>query len=199
MTNDYIHPIFESVLKREAKEILLKQRGLAIWMTGLSGAGKSTLGVALEKLLYEQGYLTKLLDGDNIRSGINSNLGFSECDRHENIRRVAEVAKLFVNCGIITINCFISPRTEMRTLAKQIIGSENFLEVFISAPLAVCELRDTKGLYKKARLGQIKSFTGIDDPYESPIAADIVVKTDIQTIEQSVNTIYNAVIPRIVL
>ena len=199
MTNDYIHPIFESVLKREAKEILLKQRGLAIWLTGLSGAGKSTLGVALEKLLYEQGYLTKLLDGDNIRSGINSNLGFSECDRHENIRRVAEVAKLFVNCGSITINCFISPRTEMRTLAKQIIGSENFLEVFISAPLAVCELRDTKGLYKKARLGQIKSFTGIDDPYESPIAADIVVKTDIQTIEQSVNTIYNAVIPRIIL
>ena len=140
------------ILQRVAKEKLLGQRGLCIWFTGLSGSGKTTIAIALEKELHLKGRLTQILDGDNIRAGINNNLGFSEIDRLENIRRIAEVTKLFVNCGVITICCFVSPTEEIRTIAKSIIGEDDFVEVFVNTPLAVCEQRDVKGLYAKARI-----------------------------------------------
>src|SRR5580704_8499374 len=148
---DNIFPIFDKVLGRDSKEKLLKQHGIVIWMTGLSGSGKTTLAIGLEKLLYEKGYLVEVLDGDNARSGINSNLGFSEEDRKENIRRIAEISKLFVRCGIITINSFVSPSDELRNMAKNIIGEKDFHLVYVNSALEVCEKRDTKGLYAKAR------------------------------------------------
>ncbi|HRF75711.1 MAG TPA: adenylyl-sulfate kinase, partial [Chitinophagales bacterium] len=144
---DNIHPIFDRLLQRGDKETMLKQRSKVIWLTGLSGSGKSTIAEAVEKILHERGYLTMLLDGDNIRTGINNNLTFSEPDRVENIRRIAEVSKLFLNCGIITLNSFVSPTNEIRTLAKNIIGETDFVEVYVNAPLEVCEARDVKGLY----------------------------------------------------
>lgn len=148
-TPQNIHPIFEHLLQRADKEKLLQQRGVALWLTGLSGSGKSTLARGLEQRLYEQGMLTQVLDGDNVRTGINNNLGFSDEDRTENIRRIAEVTKLFVQCGIVTICSFVSPTIAIRQLAQQIIGPQDFLEVYINAPLEVCEQRDVKGLYKK--------------------------------------------------
>ena len=172
-----IHPIFDTVLQRSEKEGLLKQRALVVWMVGLSGSGKSTLAKAVEKELYNQGFLTQLLDGDNLRTGINNNLGFSEADRLENIRRAAEVAKLFCNAGLITICSFISPTEEIRTIAKDIIGSQDFTEVYVNAPFEVCEQRDVKGLYKKARNGEIKNFTGLDAPFEAPQNPAIEIRT----------------------
>ena len=192
-----IHPVFDRIIQRKDKENLLRQKSKVIWLTGLSGAGKTTLGVSLEKALFNLGFLTQILDGDNIRSGINKNLKFTEEDRLENIRRIAEVNKLFVNCGIITINCFISPTNEIRHIAKQIIGAENFIEVFVNAPLDVCEKRDVKGLYKKARNGEIKNFTGIDSPFEAPDDADIEIRTDILTLQEATNKLLNFVLPLI--
>ena len=156
-----IYPIFEKMLQRKDREALLKQKGIMIWFTGLSGSGKSTLAIALERELYKQGILCRILDGDNIRSGINNNLGFSEADRTENIRRIAEVSKLFVDCGIVTIAAFISPTHAIRRMASEIIGEDDFLEVYVSTPIEECERRDVKGLYAKARRGEIKEFTGI--------------------------------------
>ena len=156
------------MLQRNDREKLLNQRGVVLWFTGLSGSGKSTLAIALERELHNEGFVCRLLDGDNIRTGINNNLGFSEDDRKENIRRIAEVAKLFADSGIITIASFISPTNEVRKMAGDIIGKDDFLEVFISTPLEVCEQRDVKGLYKKARAGIIKDFTGISAPFEAP-------------------------------
>lgn len=184
-----IFPIFDQIVGRKEKEQLLNQTAKVIWMTGLSGSGKSTIAIALEKELTQKGFLTQVLDGDNIRTGINNNLGFSDADRTENIRRIAEVSKLFVNCGVITINCFVSPTNAIRNAAKEIIGAENFVEVFIDTPLEICEQRDVKGLYKKARAGEIKDFTGINAPFEVPENAAIVVKTANKTVEESVNTI----------
>lgn len=192
-----IYPVFDKILKRSDKEKLLKQRSKVIWMTGLSGAGKTTIAKFLDEALYSKGYVAQILDGDNIRSGINSNLTFSEEDRKENIRRIAEVSKLFMNCGIIIINSFISPTEEIRKVALDIIGQENFIEVFVNAPISVCEERDTKGLYAKARKGEIKNFTGIDSPFELPQHADITVRTDLQTVEESVNQILENVLPLI--
>lgn len=192
-----IYPVFDEILKRSDKEKLLKQRSKVIWMTGLSGSGKTTIAKYLDEALYHKGYVAQILDGDNIRSGINSNLTFSEADRKENIRRIAEVSKLFMNCGIIIINSFISPTEEIRKMALNIIGQENFFEVFVSAPLEVCEKRDTKGLYAKARRGEIKNFTGIDSPFELPQNADATVRTDIQTIEESVNQLLERILPLI--
>ena len=171
-----IHPIFDRVLNRTDKEALLKQKSVVLWMVGLSGSGKSTLAKALEDELFKKGILTQLLDGDNLRTGINNNLGFSDADRVENIRRAAEVAKLFGNCGVVTICSFISPTEEIRNLAKSIIG-DDYQEVYISAPYEVCEQRDVKGLYKKARNGEIKNFTGLDAPFEAPQNAAIVLPT----------------------
>jgi adenylylsulfate kinase len=178
-----------NILNRVAKQKLLGQRGLCIWFTGLSGSGKTTIAIALEKELHLKGILTQILDGDNIRAGINNNLGFSEVDRLENIRRIAEVTKLFVNCGVVTICCFVSPTEEIRAIAKSIIGEDDFMEVFVNTPLAVCEQRDVKGLYAKARKGEIKDFTGISSPFEEPKNPAIVVKTNEKTVQESVTLI----------
>ncbi len=173
-----IYPIFDTLLSLEDKENLLKQSSLVIWMVGLSGSGKSTLARALENSLYQKGVITQLLDGDNLRTGINNNLGFSVEDRIENIRRAAEVSKLFANCGIVTICSLISPTEEVREMARSIVGAEKYYEVFVSCPISVCEQRDVKGLYAKARRGEIKDFTGIDSPFEEPARPNLIVETD---------------------
>ncbi|MCB9058067.1 MAG: adenylyl-sulfate kinase [Calditrichae bacterium] len=191
-----IHPVLDRIVQREAKEQLLNQNARVFWMTGLSGSGKSTIAIAVEKKLHELGFLTQILDGDNIRSGINNNLGFSDGDRKENIRRIAEVSKLFVNCGIITINSFVSPTIEIRNLARSIIG-DDFFEIYINAPLEVCEKRDVKGLYKKARKGEIKDFTGIDAPFEAPENPDLEINTANLSVEQSVEKVLNTILPLI--
>jgi len=195
--NKNIFPVFHNILQRTDKEKLLKQRSKVIWMTGLSGAGKTTIAKHLDEELYKRGFIAQILDGDNIRSGINSNLAFSEADRYENIRRIAEVSKLFINCGIIIINSFISPTEEIRNMALDIIGKENFIEVFINAPIEICEARDVKGLYAKARRGEIINFTGIDSPFEHPGGADIELRTDRQTIEESVHQLMKFILPKI--
>jgi adenylylsulfate kinase len=182
---------------RSYKEQRLKQTAKVLWMTGLSGSGKTTIGVALEKELYKRGFLVMLLDGDLVRTGINNNLKYSVEDRRENIRRIAEVSKLFVNCGVVTINCFISPTDEIRAMAKNIIGSDDFLEVFISAPLEVCETRDVKGLYAKARTGEIPEFTGISSPFDIPRDPDLILKTDQMSVEESVHCALEFLLPKI--
>lgn len=190
-----IFPVFHKLLKREDKERLLKQKSKVIWMTGLSGAGKTTIAQSLEISLFNKGFLTQILDGDNIRSGINNNLSFSDEDRFENIRRIAEVSKLLLNSGVISINSFISPTKDIREMAKKIVGEENFIEVYVNAPLAVCEQRDTKGLYSKARRGEIKDFTGINSPFEPPLNPNIELQTDKQTIQESVKQLLDYLLP----
>ena len=192
-----IYPIFEKMLQRKDREALLKQKGIMIWFTGLSGSGKSTLAIALERELYKQGILCRILDGDNIRSGINNNLGFSEADRTENIRRIAEVSKLFVDCGIVTIAAFISPTHAIRRMASEIIGEDDFLEVYVSTPIEECERRDAKGLYAKARRGEIKEFTGISSPFEAPEHPFISFDTSRQSLADSVKVLLEAVSPKI--
>jgi len=192
-----IYSVFDELLKRSDKEALLKQQSKVIWLTGLSGSGKTTLAKYLEKELHNLGFLTQVLDGDNIRTGINNNLGFSNEDRTENIRRIAEVSKLFINCGIITINSFVSPTIAIRNKAKEIIGDVDFLEVFVATSLEECEKRDTKGLYAKARKGEIKNFTGIDAPFENPESPDLFIETKNRTIEQSGKELLNFVLNHI--
>ncbi len=194
---DHIYPVFHEILSRKEKETLLRQQSKVIWLTGLSGAGKTTLAKHLELELFNRGFLTQILDGDNIRSGINNNLGFSETDRYENIRRIAEVSKLFLDCGVVTINCFISPTEEIRDMARSIIGKEDFIEIFINAPLAVCEKRDVKGLYSKARRGEIRDFTGITSPFEVPENIDLEIRTDLLSVEASVELALKTILPRI--
>jgi adenylylsulfate kinase len=184
---------------RSDKEQRLKQKAKVLWMTGLSGSGKTTIGLALEKELYKRGFLVILLDGDLVRTGINNNLKFSVEDRKENIRRIAEVSKLFVNCGVVTINCFISPTDEIRAMAKNIIGKDDFLEVFVCAPLEICETRDVKGLYAKARRGEIPEFTGISSPFDIPPDPDLVLKTDQMSVEESVQCALDFILPKITL
>jgi adenylylsulfate kinase len=192
-----IHPVFDQILKREDKERLLRQHSKVIWCTGLSGAGKTTLAKNLEKALHNKGHLTQVLDGDNIRSGINNNLGFTEADRRENIRRIAEVSKLLIESGVITINSFISPTREIREMAMDIIGKDNFIEIYVEAPLEVCEARDVKGLYKKAREGKIKNFTGIDSPFEAPDHPDAVINTHTYNVEECLAQAIDVVVPKI--
>ena len=192
-----IYPIFEKMLQRKDREALLKQKGIMIWFTGLSGSGKSTLAIALEGELYKQGILCRILDGDNIRSGINNNLGFSEADRTENIRRIAEVSKLFVDCGIVTLAAFIRPTHAIRRMASEIIGEDDFLEVYVSTPIEECERRDVKGLYAKARRGEIKEFTGISSPFEAPEHPFISIDTSRQSLADSVKVLLEAVSPKI--
>ena len=194
--NDNIYPIFNQIISKREKENRLKQNAKCIWLTGLSGSGKTTLALKLEKKLFEQGFLVQILDGDNIRTGISNNLDFSENDRLENIRRIAEVSKLFVNCGIITINCFVSPSNKIRSQAKKIIGDENFIGIYINADLSTCEKRDTKGLYKKARKGKIKNFTGISSIFEKPDKTFIEINTN-NNIEKSFNDLIKTVLPKI--
>ncbi|MEM0992102.1 MAG: adenylyl-sulfate kinase [Bacteroidota bacterium] len=192
-----IHPIFDRLLQRDDREQRLQQRAKVLWLTGLSGSGKSTIAQALERKLYNEGYFPQVLDGDNIRSGINNNLGFSLEDRKENIRRISEIAKLYLYSGVITLNSFVSPTREIRNFARQIIGADDFLEIYINAPLSVCEARDVKGLYQKARKGEIKGFTGIDSPYEAPENPALEIKTDECSIEEAVELLYDFLLPKI--
>jgi len=175
---------------REEREGLLNQKGKTIWLTGLSGSGKSTIANELAHKLHNEGKLVYVLDGDNIRMGLNKDLGFSVNDRKENIRRISEVANLMTDLGVIVITAFISPFENERQMAKDIVGKDNFIEVYIKTPLEVCEERDPKGLYKKARTGEIPMFTGIDSPYEEPTNPDMFIKTDKMSIEDSVEFIY---------
>ena len=195
-SNENIYPIFNQIISKREKENRLKQNAKCIWLTGLSGSGKTTLALKLEKTLFEQGFLVQILDGDNIRTGISNNLDFSENDRLENIRRIAEVSKLFINCGIITINCFVSPSNKIRSQAKKIIGEENFIGIYINADINTCEKRDTKGLYKKARKGEIKNFTGISSIFEKPDKTFIEINTN-NNIEKSFNDLIKTVLPKI--
>lgn len=194
-----IYPIFDRMMSRDDKEQLLRQRGMMLWFTGLSGSGKSTVAIALERELHSRGLLCRILDGDNIRSGINNNLGFSAEDRVENIRRIAEVGRLFVDTGIITIAAFISPNNQLREMAAEIIGKNDFVEVFVSTPLEECEKRDVKGLYAKARRGEIKNFTGISAPFEAPEHPDITLDTSKLPVEESVKILLDYVLPKAVL
>lgn len=186
-------------MSRDDKEQLLRQRGMMLWFTGLSGSGKSTVAIALERELHSRGLLCRILDGDNIRSGINNNLGFSAEDRVENIRRIAEVGRLFVDTGIITIAAFISPNNQLREMAAEIIGKDDFVEVFVSTPLEECEKRDVKGLYAKARRGEIKNFTGISAPFEAPEHPDITLDTSKLPVDESVKILLDYVLPKAVL
>lgn len=190
MHSHNIHPIFDKIASRDEKEKALKQRAKVLWFTGLSGSGKSTVAIALEKKLLQNGFMVQILDGDNIRNGINNNLGFSLDDRKENIRRIAEVSKLFLNCGIICLNCFVSPTKEIRQMAKEIIG-EDFLEIYVNTPLEICERRDVKGLYAKARKGEIKNFTGIDSPFEAPENSDYEIDTSDSDLDEIVDSLYH--------
>lgn len=173
-------------VSRTSREELLQQQGVTIWFTGLSGSGKSTVAVAAEAALREQGRLTYILDGDNIRQGLNNNLGFSPADRSENIRRIGEVAKLFTDAGVIVLTAFISPYREDRDQVREIMASGDFLEVHVSADVETCEKRDVKGLYKKARAGEIPNFTGISAPYEAPEKPELVMDTGAQSVDESV-------------
>ena len=196
-SSENIFPVFDKIISKEKKEKLLNQKGKVFWLTGLSGSGKTTIALQLEKELFKLGFLVQILDGDNIRAGINNNLSFSESDRAENIRRISEVSKLFLNCGIITINCFVSPTKKMRQNAKKIIGKENYYEIFINADLKTCEKRDVKGLYKKARKGEIKNFTGIDTEYEKPNNPSLEVDTSQLSLDQSIEIILKNILPQI--
>jgi adenylylsulfate kinase len=179
----------EGQVARTDREASLNQKGCTIWLTGLSGSGKSTVAVAAEKALHDRGRLTYILDGDNVRQGLNNNLGFSPEDRTENIRRIGEVAKLFTDAGLIVFSSFISPYREDRDQVRKIMGEGDFIEVWVNADLETCETRDTKGLYKKARAGEIPEFTGISAPYEEPLKPELLLETGTQTLEESVETL----------
>lgn len=185
------------MLQRSDREKLLGQKGIMLWFTGLSGSGKSTLAIALERELYRRNILCRILDGDNIRAGINNNLGFSAADRIENIRRIAEISKLFVDCGIVTIAAFISPTNAIRKMAADIIGKEDFIEIYVSTPIEECERRDVKGLYRKARKGEIKEFTGISSPFEAPSNPDINIDTTRHDVSESVELLLKTILPKI--
>lgn len=187
-TNVHWH---DGEVTRDDRNKLLKQKGATLWFTGLSGSGKSTVAVALEAELTKRGHLTYRLDGDNIRLGINKNLGFSAEDRAENIRRIGEIAKLFVDTGVITLSSFVSPYRADRDLVRQLHddGGMQFIEVFVDVPLEVAEERDPKGLYKKARAGEIKNFTGIDDPYEAPTNPEVVLNSHEMSLEEEVEVL----------
>ena len=190
-----LHPIFDRTLSKGEKESLLNQNGFVLWMTGLSGSGKSTIAIGLEQRLHDEGILTRLLDGDNVRTGLNNNLGFTLEDRKENIRRVAEAAKLFIECGVVTICSFVSPTIDIRKMARDIIGSEYFREVFVSASFDTCAKRDVKGLYQKAMKGEIKDFTGLDAPFEPSEKPFVTINTEKEDVNTSVNNLFEAVLP----
>jgi len=194
-TPDNIFPIFDQLLQQEDKEKLLKQKAKVVWMTGLSGSGKTTIAKVVERKLHENGFLTQLLDGDNIRAGIGNNLTFSAEDRKENIRRISEVSKLFLNCGIICINSFVSPTNEIRQQIFDIIGKENVLMVYINTPVEECEKRDVKGLYAKARKGEIPNFTGISAPFDVPNDPYLDVPTVGLSVEESADLILKTLLP----
>ena len=193
---NYIYPI-KTKVSADERQRLMSQRPKLIWFTGLSGSGKSTLAVQLEAALHAKGFKTYLLDGDNIRSGLNRDLSFTDDARVENIRRISEVCKLFLDAGVVLLSAFISPFQADREQVKGIVGKENYIEIFVDAPLEVCEQRDVKGLYKKARAGEVKNFTGISSPYEKPTHPDVVIATDKMSVEESMDVLVKAVVPRI--
>ena len=189
-----IYPIYDRMMSREEREQQLGQRGMMVWFTGLSGSGKSTVALGVERELAARGILCRILDGDNIRAGINSNLGFSQEDRRENIRRIAEVGKLFVDTGIVTLACFVSPTEDIRQLARNIIGEDDFKEVYVSTPIEECERRDVKGLYARARRGEVKDFTGISAPFEAPKNPTLSIDTSTLPLEESVNRVVEMIL-----
>ncbi len=189
-----IYPIYDKMMTRADKEQLLHQRGVMIWFTGLSGSGKSTIALGVERELHKRGILCRILDGDNIRTGINAGLGFSAEDRKENIRRIAEVGKLFVDTGIVTLAAFVSPTNEYRQMARDIIGADDFKEVYVSTPLEECERRDVKGLYARARRGEVKDFTGISAPFEAPTNPALDIDTSKQPLEESVKQVVELIL-----
>lgn len=193
---NYIYPI-KTKVSRKQREQLFQQHARLIWFTGLSGSGKSTLAVQLEAQLHAKGFKTYLLDGDNIRAGINKDLNFTDEGRIENIRRIGEVSRLFLDAGIIVLSAFISPFHADREQVKHIVGEENYIEIFVDTPLEVCEQRDVKGLYKKARAGEVKNFTGIDSPYEAPLHADIVIPTHQVSVEESIDQLMKYILPKV--
>ena len=193
---NYIYPI-KTKVSAEERHRLMNQKPRLIWFTGLSGSGKSTLAVQLEAALHAQGFKTYLLDGDNIRSGLNKDLTFTDDARVENIRRISEVCKLFLDAGVVLLSAFISPFKADREQVKSIVGAENYIEVFVDTPLEICEQRDVKGLYKKARAGEVKNFTGISSPYEKPANPDIVIATDKMSVEQSIDVLMKSITPKI--
>jgi len=195
IVNKEVYPLFEKLVSRQEKEHALKQHARVIWFTGLPCSGKTTLALGIEKELFNRGYFCQVLDGDNVRSGINNNLGFSNADRLENIRRIAEISKLFLSAGIITINAFVSPTHEIRDLARNIIGKEDFIEIYLNPSIEVCEKRDVKGMYKKARAGQIPDFTGVNAPFEAPFHPNLEVNTDAESIDASLAMILYYIIP----
>ena len=189
----------EYTISRNLREKLKDHKSLVVWFTGLSGSGKSTIANLVEKELTTNKVHTYSLDGDNIRGGLNKNLGFSEEDRAENLRRIAEVSKLFVDAGTLVIAAFIAPLQKDRDQLKDIIGEDNFVEIFVNTSLEECERRDVKGLYKKARAGEIKNFTGISAPYENPVNPDVIISTENESIEESVNKIISFIKPKLKL
>lgn len=191
-----LYPV-KSMITHADRERALRQKSQLIWFTGLSGSGKSTLAVQLESSLFKKGYKTYLLDGDTIRTGLNNDLGFSEADRIENIRRIAEVAKLMIDAGVVVIGAFISPLKVNRDTVKQIVGAANYFEIFVDTPLEICEQRDVKGLYKKARAGELKNFTGISSPYEKPDHPDVAVQTANISAEEAISLLIEKVEERI--
>lgn len=197
MTNlSDIHPIFDRVLSREEKERRFKQNARVVWLYGISGSGKSTLAIGLEKELFKKGYATHLLDGDNVRTGLNGNLGFSDEDRTENIRRIAEVSKLMVEAGLIVINSFITPFRAHRENARKILG-DDLLEIYVRCSFETCAKRDPKGLYAKAKEGKIANFTGKDSDFEEPDRPDLLLDTEQMTPEQSLQELMNFIFPKI--
>ena len=192
-----IHPIFDQLVSRIAREKFLNQHSHVFWFTGLSGSGKSTIAKGVEAALFEKGYFAQVIDGDNIRTGLCNNLSFSLADRQENIRRIAELSKLYTSSGIISLCSFISPTLEIRAMAKEIVGGVDFSEIYVNTSIDVCEQRDVKGLYQKARNGEIKGFTGIDSPYEAPIKAALEIRTDEQSIEESVAEVLDFIIQKV--
>jgi adenylylsulfate kinase len=194
-----VFPDFDKIVSRKEKEQRLQQKSKVIWFTGLSGSGKTTLATALERELFNKGFLTQVLDGDNIRSGINNNLGFSREDRIENIRRIAEISKLLINSGIICICAFVSPTEETRKIVRDIVGNNDFLEIYLSTPIDVCENRDVKGLYKMARAGEIKDFTGISAPFEIPQNSILSIDTSNISVEECTSILMDRILSEISL
>src|SRR5271170_2987456 len=192
-----IHPIYTQMLSRAEREKKLRQRARVVWLYGLSGSGKSTLATALENRLFAEGFVTTHLDGDNVRDGLNKGLGFSDADREENIRRVAEVSKLFIQSGVVCLNSFITPRESLRRMARTIIGDENLHEVYIECSFETCMKRDVKGLYKQAAEGKVPLFTGKESAFEPPAHADLVINTETTSLEDSLETLYSFVLGKI--
>lgn len=195
---DNIYPI-QTKVSAGQRHKLMNQKPKLIWFTGLSGSGKSTLAIQLEASLHAQGFKTYLLDGDNIRSGLNKDLDFTDEARVENIRRISEVCKLFLDAGVVLLSAFISPFQADREQVKSIVGKDNYVEVFVDAPLEVCEQRDVKGLYKKARAGEVRNFTGISSPYEKPAAPDVVIPTHQMSVEESLEILMKVIVPKLVI